>query len=347
MALDKEMIASILQEYGFNHDIIDLTLIIDYVGHEADGQTPRIKTITRAILENNSVVIIKVVKEREHPTQVMEQQSRFSETLRQSKIPVPKRHLTANGHFCLEKSINGHTCSITVEECLPGTDLLVINEEYVQQLAIIMARMHTVSEENNCHIELQTIWDFFDLNTDIMQGYRLYVSLYEQYQACLPGIHWAKWKEIERIYLKKKDHLRTIWHQLPKYAVQGDFSTNNVIVDAAGAILGLIDFNIAGDEVLVNDLITQGIFICYIMDLDKGLKDDDRKLLFDLFVAKYLTKRYLSQLELSVMNEIYQIVFSFLWLRIEYLEDCLKQQNVEKTNQFLEETREHLVRPYF
>ena len=58
----------------------------------------------------------------------------------------------------------------------------------------------------------------------------------------------------------KREELQKVWNDLPKGAVQGDFSPNNILLNDNSAFESLIDFNIAGDEVFINHLAGEGIF---------------------------------------------------------------------------------------
>lgn len=126
-------------------------------------------------------------------------------------------------------------------------------------------------------------------------------------------------------------------------AVQGDFSTNNVLIDKDGKIVSLIDFNIAGSEVLVNDLITQAMFISEIMDLAEGLQDADRFHLFRIFIKEYLRHRPLTEPELAAMNSIYNLASSFFWPVIEDLEQLLAGGDYQKANEVLEDILQSLT----
>lgn len=59
------------------------------------------------------------------------------------------------------------------------------------------------------------------------------------------------------------------------------FSTNNILVGLEGDVTGVVDFNIAGDEALINDMVTERIFLCHMMDLDEGVIGGDRGALLD------------------------------------------------------------------
>lgn len=116
------------------------------------------------------------------------------------------------------------------------------------------------------------------------------------------------------------------------------FSTNNILVGLEGDVTGVVDFNIAGDEALINDMVTERIFLCHMMDLDEGVTGGDRGALLDQFINRYMQVRPLSILEISVMNDTYSVVFTFLWTRVEHFENCLEASLVEDANAFLYKT---------
>ena len=47
------------------------------------------------------------------------------------------------------------------------------------------------------------------------------------------------------------------------------------------------------------------------------------------------------------MNDIYNVVFPFLWPRVEHFEKCLDGGLTEEANRFLDETWDLLVTPRF
>src|SRR5699024_7890976 len=105
-------------------------------------------------------------------------------------------------------------------------------------------------------------------------------------------------------------------------------------------------------EVLVSDLLIEGLFVSYEMDLEVGLTNEDKDHLFREFIRKYMEVRKLSQDEINVMDDIYAVVFPFWWTRIIYDENqsllsYLRANNNEKVDQFLKETYELLNHNYF
>ena len=88
------------------------------------------------------------------------------------------------------------------------------------------------------------------------------------------------------------------------------------------------------------------------MDIDNLLTHDDKDRMFKIFVRKYMECRELNQDELNIMNDIYAVVFPFWWTRIIYdeensLKKHLSDSNVEKVNEFLDDTYKLLKQNYF
>ncbi|GGA37738.1 phosphotransferase [Paenibacillus physcomitrellae] len=310
---------------------------------KADGQ-PRIRIIVAVQIDTGQTYVIKIIKEAEHPAELMNRQSEFSETLRANGIPVPKRHPLPDHRYCKVLALNGIECAVTIEDQEGQRELPCINPRYVRELAVLMANMHKISARHNCRLNHGTIWDLFDPRSDISRGGNQFLGLPDK--DGFNKIDVLLYERIKQLYITKRNELKRVWPQLPSFAVQGDFSTNNVMLNKDGSIRAVIDFNIAGDEKLVNDLVTEGIFICFIMDLEPGLPEECRHDLLRLFVRTYREQRPLANEEESVLNLLYQLVFPFLWTNIELLEELL-QADPQTANRHLHNMLRELEEPFF
>ncbi len=115
--------------------------------------------------------------------------------------------------------------------------------------------------------------------------------------------------------------LRSVWDKLPAAAVQGDISINNLSVGENGLIV--FDYNNAGDEVLVSDLVLEGLLTAYEMDLPAGTDRSYRELLFPAFLRGYLSARKLSPEEADTAWTIYTLYHALWFTRIVFNEDSL------------------------
>lgn len=70
---------------------------------------------------------------------------------------------------------------------------------------------------------------------------------------------WENYNEI-------RERIKIGYDILPNGAIQGDLSTNNILVDTNHSLCGIIDFNIGGNDVFVNHMLQEGIFLAYWSD---------------------------------------------------------------------------------
>ncbi|WP_346914498.1 hypothetical protein [Clostridium sp.] len=345
MKIEDYHIRKILKRYGIEQDIKNIIFLHEQYGNNI---LQRVRVIIKVELRNESIYIIKFVCEEEHPQILIEEQSIFSECLRENGIITAKR-LKCDYRHCILYHIYGVELAVTVEEYL-GEEITFINHGIVNKIANMMAEMHNISKSNNCHINGNTIWDIFDDKTDIMRGYMEFYKFREDKDIDLTAYNLDLYNKIIELYNERKERLKVLWDKLPKYATQGDYSINN-LTNINGQV-GIFDYNISGDEVLVSDMVIEGLFVAKHMELDKELTDKDRELLFQSFIKTYMDYCKLTQNEINAMNDIYAIVLPFWWTRIIYdeeksLKKLLKDKNVHEVNAFLEETYEMLRANYF
>jgi Ser/Thr protein kinase RdoA (MazF antagonist) len=329
---DVTLFSGLLQRFGLHSGVCSWSAFINH--YKLVDNDARIRLIAGIETTEGSRYVIKIIREREHPSELIQRQSVFSEALRQSGIPVPRRYPAADGGFVAESIIEGAHCSVTLEDQAGVCELEYINFEYVAKLAVLMADMHKIAEEQKCLVHGGTIWNFYNPQADISRGFQNFAIWRKEDR--VQGMNTELYDAILELYLNKQNELADVWQALPRYAVQGDFSTNNLMLGEQGQIEAIIDFNISGDEVLVNDFITEGIFICYIMDLEPGLPETARPELLEHFIHIYRQRRPLSSLETWASERIYQLVFPFLWTWIEQLEQHIVKGEIDAADRMLQ-----------
>lgn len=341
-----EDVSTVLQQYGIATGLIDTTYLIENYEKKIN---PRSRVIVKAETENKESYIIKFILEEEHSQKLIEEQSIFSESIRENGINTPERFMK-NGKYCTYFFKNALSYNVTVEKYI-GEELNFIDNRIIEEIACLMAKMHNISQTNNLHIQGNTIWDLFDGTSDVLRGYKAFCEYRndDKYNFNLYNIDL--YENIINIYQERFSRIRLMWDRLPKFATQGDYSINNLTYKN-GKIYGIFDYNIAGDEVLVSDMIIEGLFVSYEMDLDNSFTDDYKDKMFKLFVKKYMEHRRLNQDEVNIINDLYAVVFPFWWTRIIFDEDnslkkYLDDNNVEKVNQFLKDTYRILKQDYF
>lgn len=346
MKIEEKDISDALKQYGIKGTLRNISYLIEQY---REGIDPRARVIVKAEIDRSRSYIIKFILEPEHTQELIEDQSIFSECMRESGINTAKRFKCGN-RYCMLFPVEGLTYNVTVEEYI-GEELTFINDKMVEEIAYLMATMHNISQEKNLHIQRNTIWDLFDETKDISRGYKAFCD-YRNNQKYNFALYDIKlYEKIINLYKKRLSKLKIVWNKLPKYATQGDYSINNLVYKN-DRIDGIFDYNIAGDEILVSDMIIEGLLVSYEMDLDDSLTDNEKDKLFKIFVKKYMEYRDLNEDELNIMDDIYAVVFPFWWMRIIFdeensLKKHLEDNNIEKVNGFLKDTYKMLNQNYF
>ena len=324
--IENEVVETILRRYGFNAAATEQKIYLH--GVEDNGW---MKLIFRATLSDGKMLVIKLLHEDDDPAaelKKVENQSSFSERMRQSGIRTPKRY-QADGRYCTAFSYQGCPCAVTVEDWC-GEELTLITTDIAYNIGALMARMHRISLEHGCVIGHRTLFsaaywndvDAFDQFCELTKNEKLDRNVSER---------------IKALRQEKLERIRSVWETLPKAAVQGDISINNLVFDEDG--LTVFDYNNAGDEVLVSDLVMEGLLTAYEMDLPEGAPEDYREQLFPAFLKGYLSVRALSDAEAETAWEIYTLYHALWFTRIIYnensLDALLKREDYEGANRLL------------
>ena len=323
---ESNVIETILNLYGFSGTITEQKSYIHVI--EEDGW---MKLIFRVTLEDGKKLVIKILHEDDDSDtekHKVENQSIFSEQMRSSGISTPKRY-QANGRYSNEFAYHGLPCLITVEDWC-GEEITEINTEIAYQIGELMARMHTLSLEQNCRIGHRTLfsaayWNDVDAFPDFCE-----ITNNE-------NLDRETVSKIKSLREEKLNRLRNLWDSLPKAAVQGDISINNLVSTDDGLII--FDYNNAGDEVLVSDLVMEGLLTAYEMDLPPNASETYTEQLFSAFLKGYLSVRTLSEPECAAAWDIYTLYNSLWFTRIVYrdtaLDALVKEKNYEAANRLL------------
>lgn len=232
--------------------------------------------------------------------------------------------------------MNNILVNVTVEDYL-GDEIKAIDFNDAFKIGQLMARMHKISEKGNCHIGANTIFNIVGYNE--VSGDDEFVKLGESNK-----IDSEMYLKIKKLYITKLNRVKSSWNKLPKFAVQGDISINNLT--SIGEEIGIFDFNIAGDETLVGDMVLEGLLTANEMELAKGLTDKDRKEIFNCFFQGYISERPLLYDEKSILSEIYSISSALWFSKIEYAENSLtklvERNEYDKVDILLNEIYESL-----
>lgn len=321
-----ETIKAILRMYGFEENFTEQKSLL-HVIHD-DGYVKLVFSVT---LDNGRMLVIKIQHEEEDLLQnrkTVENQSAFSEFMRSQGIKTPHRY-QADGRYCNGCVYQNIPCNVTVEDWC-GEQIREINTDIAYQIGVLMGKMHHISLENKCEIGCGTLFSAAYWND--VDAYPKFGEICEDENLDREII-----SKIKALREEKLVRIRSVWGALPKAAVQGDISINNLVYDPVE--LTVFDYNNAGDEVLISDLVMEGLLTAYEMELHEGVPESYRERIFPSLLKGYLSVRPLSDLECDIAWEIYTLYHGLWFSRVMYkdnsLENLVKRKDYGAANKLL------------
>ncbi|MEK4629127.1 phosphotransferase [Solibacillus sp. FSL R7-0682] len=225
----------------------------------------------------------------------------------------------------------------TLERRVYGAELQYVNDRVLTNIATALGKMHQLSLQQNIRLFQSTSWAMFGGNqTEKLGDYDENELSFLKLQESYPKEEITAL--ISTYYNAHREKLRLMWPSLPKAATQGDFCYYNMLFNEKYEISGLFDFNIAGDEVLVNECIAVGIYLCWHVEY-KGHKTPEER--FISFINQYCTQREFNAIEKEAVLHLFAIIRAF---RFDRIEEGIA--NASTITNFLEETLNLLMKPF-
>lgn len=221
-----------------------------------------------------------------------------------------------------------------------GDEITEISAPLAFRIGKLMARMHVLSLEGNCRIGCGTLFSAAYWNdVDAFQAF------------CKIGANENLDQNIvsqrKKLHDEKLEALRAVWDRLPRAAVQGDISINNLVDGADG--FAVFDYNNAGDEVRTSDLVMEGLLTAYEMDLPPGAEEGCREQFFPAFLKGYLSMRKLSEEEANAAWIAYTLYHALWFTRVVYgdhsLEKLVRKRNFAAANRMLTQMLADMTEP--
>ncbi len=322
MTISLDILGSILRQYGFCESPRSYEVLLRYV----DSHTT--KLIVSVTLTDERRLVVKLMRDHEAFAEqgtITENQSMFSELLRSNGIRTPQRY-TACGRYCTITMIEDIAYHTTLEDWC-GVELPYIQMDIACKLGALMAQMHTISFQSGFRIGRGTI--FGEAPNNDFDAYPDFCRIAED-----PRLDQAVASQIKALYEQKTACVHALWHTLPIAATQGDLSVNNIARGADGE-LTVFDYNIAGDEAMVSDMVLEGLFLAYQMDLPPECPPDYRETVFPAFYEGYLSIRSLTENECTVAWELYTMYHSLWASTTDELEALAAAEKYEEANLLL------------
>ena len=178
------------------------------------------------------------------------------------------------------------------------------------------------------------------------------VETFEKLVAKKAPAFFAKWKQIRALFEINMRKLSEIYDKLPTSVFQADASQNNLLLDEDGHFVGLIDYNLAGKDVVLNQFLSVILFgysyhskrlkkLHPLAELNRYTQDSLIQIL--LHTLKQLRRYYtFNELEAKAAPFLFKYIFCVGYKQIQALQKC--SDDPEKLTQLFDFMENELLR---
>lgn len=284
-----------LHKFGLYDSIKEWRLLADGPDHPVPYDV--IRKIVYVELENGDKYVMKFVREPVFTTQIIENQSAFSDLLMKYGIETPKR-ITVQGHYCVSFEKENLVMDVYIEEWV-GEKISHLTMELYKNTGTIIGRIHNVSLRTEFKIGFSLLYnEITERDTSFSRLWR------NGNERIIPKCQYEKMLEV---YNRRLVIIKQIWSKLPRAAVQGDIYSCNNIAKKNGKLV-VYDFNLAGDEVLIGDILQ-----CWFRTVfDEKIEDDlamlSKEKMWSEFILAYQSERNMTDIERKYFPDVYAIL---------------------------------------
>lgn len=322
-------IDSVLRDFGIFLEIKCISELQRYDYEKNDPSKKEVRLIVKVELESGLPLVIRFKNESDVTIEIIESQSRFADVMRKNGILIPYQY-QSGGAFAKWYQINGYDVIVTVEQ-FAENEIKLVDAMIAEKTGELLAKMHSISEENNLHVCNKVLFDPFAVNE--LFDFESFKSL----ETALSDNERVLFDKIVQKYNAYMDVLAPLKRQ-PKYAVQGDISNCNLYQTCTGGI-GIFDFNRCGDNNLFCDMVMQAVFEARLMDYPNDSMDDVETDILASFVKGYCSIRSFSDEQQNWYLYLYAIINAFWSSDIKWsdgsLTNAVKNKNIERTRKWL------------
>lgn len=281
--------------------------------------------------------------------------ARLAKLYKQHGVNVPEFLPFSSGEHAVSIAFENESFLVWVEDYLDLSSLddidpnFSMDETLLKALGFTLGKMHHATQKGILSFDWNSPWVLFDtfcLDDEFDENYLNAFSLYTELS--LFPIDHDLLGQIWSTYLQKRKQIQHQYELLPSGAVQGDLSTNNILLNSDHELSGIIDFNIAGNDVYVNHVMQEGIFLAFASEdfwnTSAETKQMQRK--FNQFLQGYTENYQMNGLELEKMDLLYQIIRPFRMEKVYPTIRMAKEGQFVEVNKRLEWIKTEMEQTY-
>lgn len=314
MKLEKNTVQKILQLYQICAEVTDINCMvnIDFIYEEERI----VKYYARVFTEEENYVL-KLLRLPMCPDIVLEKQAELSQRYRENGIPTPKSYKDRKERYCSDYEEEGLKFKILLEEDV-GEVLNTFSKEVILQMAELLGKMHCIALENKWNFRTGSFYREFS------KGKTEYLQLWER--TGTEFLPQPLLNEIVEKYNACLEQMKQSWSNLPIATVQGDMYWMNLMVKEDK--LAIIDYDRAGDEVLLSDVLITWFRILFDPVIQEAFPEVKEKGLWTEFLKAYEKERTLTDSEKLALADQYT-VFGIVYGTKKLVELAVKDRQAE------------------
>ena len=248
LEITEKDVINCLHKYGLSDRLKVWKILADGPDHPVPYDV--IRKIIYIELENGEKLVMKLVREPVFSTEIIENQSAFSDLLMEYGIETPKRK-KVQGKYCVFFEKDNLIMDVYIEEWV-GEKIPHLTMELYKKTGAVIGR-------------------------------------------------------ILEIYNRRLAIIKKVWTELPRAAVQGDIYSCNNIANRDGNLV-VYDFNLAGDEVLIGDILQCWFRTVFDEKIEEDLEILSKEKMWSEFIQAYQSERKLTDIEKKYLPDVYAIL---------------------------------------
>lgn len=338
-SITRSDITKILEDFNIFSEITCVSELERYHYERRDPDTKNVRLIVKVELETGGPLVTRFKNEDDVTIETIESQCRFADEMRKHGIVTPRQY-QSDGAFARWYTIDGYDVIVTVEQ-FAENEIRVVDAELAWKTGELLARMHTIAEQNDLHVKNGVLFDPFQQN-DLFD-----FASFQSIGSALSGDDKALY---DRIIEKYSEYMAILLplKERPRYAVQGDISNCNLYRTSSGQI-GIFDYNRCGDNELFCDAVMQAMFEARLMDYPEQAGPGLEAEILDSFWRGYHSLRELTEEERNWYPYLRAVIDAFWSMDIKWRENSLmnavKNGDTEKVRKWLAVIWERLTPP--
>ncbi len=205
-----------------------------------------------------------------------------------------------------------------------GEEIKHLRLSHSREIGKLLGKQHAISSTTDFRFGTGTSWGMFGGNeTDAIGDYDenelSYLALIREIEK--EGTFKIELDTVKELYLSRRSKLKEVWSSLPSGPVQGDLCPYNLLFQQ-DEISAVFDYDIAGDEVLLNECIGVAVFLAWHHDFEGTETPEEH---YHAYIEAYEAERPLSDGEREMIPHLFAIIRAFRYDRIEEGIDKIKQ----------------------